>query len=87
MVLVSDESTVEKFTQDFNSASVRYGDIKKQLAEDMVGFITPIREKAESIFNDHYYLKQVIDKGREEARKSAQKTIEQVREMIGLNYL
>jgi tryptophanyl-tRNA synthetase len=87
MVLVSDKSTVEKFMQDFNSASIRYGDMKKQLGEDMVGFITPIREKAESIFNDRNYLKQVIDKGREEARKSAQKTIEQVREMIGLNYL
>jgi tryptophanyl-tRNA synthetase len=87
MVLVSDKSTVEKFMHDFNNASIRYGDMKKQLAEDMVRFITPIREKAESIFNDHSYLKQVIDKGREEARKSAQKTMEQVREMIGLNYL
>lgn len=87
MLLVSDKSTVEKFTQDFNSTTIRYGDMKKQLAEDMVHFITPIRQKAESIFNDHKYLKQVIDKGREEARKSAHKTIEQVREMIGLNYL
>ncbi len=87
MVLVSDKSTVEKFMHDFNNASIRYGDMKKQLAENMVRFITPIREKAESIFNDNNYLKQVIEKGREEARKSAQKTMEQVREMIGLNYL
>lgn len=87
MNLVSEKSTVDKFTEDFNKASIRYGDMKKQLGEDMVKFISPIREKAESIYNDHAYLKQVIEKGKEEARKSARQTIEAAREMIGLNYL
>lgn len=87
MNLVSEKSTVDKFTEDFNKASIRYGDMKKQLGEDMVKFISPIREKAESIYNDHTYLKQVIEKGKEEARKSARQTIEAAREMIGLNYL
>ena len=52
MKLVSDESTVQKFTDDFNNATIRYGDMKKQLAEDMVAFISPIREKAEGIYED-----------------------------------
>ncbi|MGV3657527.1 MAG: tryptophan--tRNA ligase, partial [Chitinophagaceae bacterium] len=39
MGLVSDESTVKKFTDDYNNAVIRYGDMKKTLAEDMVKFI------------------------------------------------
>src|SRR5688500_7174461 len=56
MRLVSDEGTFQKFRDDFNRASIRYGDMKKQLAEDMIRFIRPIREKAEAIYNDGRYL-------------------------------
>lgn len=87
MTLVSDESTVRKFTEDFNNVTIRYGDMKKQLAEDMVAFITPIRQKAEGIYEDKAYLKNVLEEGAEKARQSARQTIEQAREMIGLNYL
>jgi len=87
MSLVSDESTVQKFRDDFNRASIRYGDMKKQLAEDMVKFITPIRERAEEIRKDETYLKKVMREGAEKARESAAQTIKQARELIGLNYL
>lgn len=87
MSLVSEQSTVEKFREDFNKASIRYGDMKKQLAEDMVRFIAPIREKTLAIHSDHAYLKKVIEQGAEKARASARKTIELVREHMGLNYL
>ncbi|MGE5519919.1 MAG: tryptophan--tRNA ligase [Candidatus Dadabacteria bacterium] len=86
MSLVSEPAAVEKFTADFNSASIRYGDMKKQLAEDMVKFIAPIRQKSEEIFHDKAYLKKVVQRGAEQARESANKTIQQAREMIGLNY-
>ncbi|MFN2457995.1 MAG: tryptophan--tRNA ligase [Chitinophagaceae bacterium] len=86
MNLVSKESTVKKFTGDFNKASIRYGDMKKQLAEDMVGFIAPIRKKAEDIYSDQKYLALVIEEGAEKAGKSAKKTIEAVREAMLMNY-
>ena len=60
--------------------------MKKQLGEDMVNFISPIREKAESIRNNTTYLKEVMEKGAEKARKSARATMQLVREAIGLNY-
>ena len=60
--------------------------MKKQLGEDMVRFISPIREKAESIRNNGAYLKEVMEKGAEKARKSAKATMELVREAIGLKY-
>ena len=86
MTLVSDKSTLEKFSQDFEKGTIRYGDMKKQLAEDMIRFIAPIREKAESILKDENYLKKIIKDGAEQARVSAQKTIQATRELAGLHY-
>jgi tryptophanyl-tRNA synthetase len=86
MSLVSEQDTVEKFREDFNKAAIRYGDMKKQLAEDMVKFISPIRAKAEAIYTDKQYLKKIIEEGAEKARTSAARTIEKARELTGLNY-
>jgi tryptophanyl-tRNA synthetase len=86
MKLVSSEDVIAKFEGDYNNCSIRYGDMKKQLGEDMVKFIAPIREKAESIRNNPTYLKEVMEKGADKARKSAKATMELVRQAIGLNY-
>ncbi len=86
MRLVSSQDVIDKFTADFNGCTIRYGDMKKQLAEDMVNFIAPIREKAESIRTDEKYLKEIMEKGAAKATKSAKSTIELVRNAMGLNY-
>ncbi|MEJ8840818.1 tryptophan--tRNA ligase [Lacibacter sp. H375] len=86
MRLVSTPDTIQKFEDDFNNCVIRYGDMKKQLGEDMVKFVSPIREKAKAIENDDAYLKEVMLKGAEKARISARKTIELTREAMGLNY-
>jgi len=86
MKLVSAEEVIRKYDEDYNNCSIRYGDMKKQLAEDMVRFITPIREKATDIRNNETYLKEVMEMGAEKARKSARATMELVREAMGLNY-
>jgi len=86
MKLVSTPETLAHYERDYNSCNIRYGDMKKQLAEDMVQFITPIREKAEAIRANPAYLKEVMEKGAEKARKSARSTMEMVRQAIGLNY-
>jgi tryptophanyl-tRNA synthetase len=86
MKLVSSEDTIRTFEEAYDNCTIRYGDMKKQLAEDMVTFITPIRQKADSIRNDENYLKQVMEKGAEKARKSARTTMEQVRKAIGFDY-
>jgi tryptophanyl-tRNA synthetase len=86
MRLVSPDEVIRKFENDFDTCTIRYGDMKKQLAEDMVKFVMPIRERAESIRNDEKYLKEVMEKGAAKARDSAGKTMELVRQAIGLNY-
>lgn len=86
MKLVSSEEVWKRFDDDFNNCTIRYGDMKKQLAEDMIKFIAPIREKAEAIYRDEKYLAQIVEMGREKARKSAGTTIELVREAMGMKY-
>lgn len=84
--LVSAAEVVEKYESDFNNCTIRYGDLKQQLGEDMVKFIAPIREKAAAIRNNPAYLKEVMEKGAEKARQSAQATMKLVKEAMGLNY-
>ena len=84
--LVSTQDVIDKYENDYNQCTIRYGDMKKQLAEDMVNFIAPIREKAAAIRNDEKYLKEIMEKGAEKARISAKATLEMVREAMGLNY-
>ncbi|WP_224014003.1 tryptophan--tRNA ligase [Ferruginibacter albus] len=86
MKLVSSPDTIKKFEDDYNNCVIRYGDMKKQLAEDMVMFITPVREKTNSILQDEVYLKKVMDLGAEKARASAKATMQLVREAMGFNY-
>ncbi|PWU04017.1 MAG: tryptophan--tRNA ligase [Bacteroidetes bacterium] len=86
MNLVSEKDTISKFETDYDNCNIRYGDMKKQLAEDMVRFISPIREKVESILSDERYLKNVMEKGAEKARVSARETMKLVREAMGLKY-
>jgi tryptophanyl-tRNA synthetase len=84
--LVSSPDVISKFEQDYNNCTIRYGDLKKQLAEDMVQFIKPIREKAIHLQTDIQYLNSIMEKGAEKASASAKATMEIVREAIGLNY-
>jgi tryptophanyl-tRNA synthetase len=86
MRLVSPPDTVKKFEDDYNACTIRYGDMKKQLAADMVQFITPVREKAMAIQQDEQYLKRIMEQGAEKARASARATLDMVRQAMGLNY-
>jgi tryptophanyl-tRNA synthetase len=86
MKLVSAHETVAHFEDQFNNSSIRYGDMKKQLAEDMVQFISPIRQKVNDILNDESYLQKVMKQGAEKAITSAEATMQKVRKAMGLNY-
>jgi tryptophanyl-tRNA synthetase len=60
--------------------------MKKQLAEDMVQFISPIRQKVNDILNDETYLQKVMKLGAEKAIANAEITMTEVRNAMGLNY-
>ncbi|MDR2868374.1 MAG: tryptophan--tRNA ligase [Bacteroidales bacterium] len=81
---VSALDTIQFFEEQYNNCTIRYGDLKKQLAEDMVAFTTPIYEKIVTLRSDDAYLRKVTAMGAEKARAHAQATIRDVRDIIGL---
>lgn len=86
MDLVSEKTTVEFFEKAYDACTIRYGDMKKQLAEDMIRFIAPVRERINDILRDEDQLHKVRMTGKEKARESAAATVKEVREIIGIRY-
>ena len=82
--VVSTPDTVQHFRDKYNDCSIRYGDLKKQLAEDICKVTLPIRERIEDIIKDDNYLHKVPRRGAEQARESAQATLKEVRTVMGI---
>ncbi|MXV15553.1 tryptophan--tRNA ligase [Hufsiella ginkgonis] len=83
MKVVSAQETCDHFESAYNTCRIRYGDLKKQLAEDMVLATAPVRERIREIAENTTYLREVARYGAVKARESASKTIRDVREIIG----
>ena len=83
MQAVSSADTVAYFEEKYNACEIRYGDMKKQLAEDIIIFTEPIRERVKELSADEAYIKKVMEMGKEKAIASGGKTVKEVREIIG----
>ena len=83
MEIVSDAQTLSFYKEKYANCEIRYGDMKKQLAEDIIKITSPIRERILEIMKDNDYLKKVARIGAEKARASASKTLAEVRKIIG----
>lgn len=81
--VVSTPDTVEYFDDLYNRCQIRYGDLKKQLVEDMQKFIAPIRDRIKEIDADEENLRRIMERGKEKAHESASKTLQEVRSVIG----
>ncbi|MCX4288193.1 MAG: tryptophan--tRNA ligase [Duncaniella sp.] len=84
MALTSAPETVQQFRDAYADCSIRYGDLKKQLAEDILKVTLPIRERYLDIVNDDAYIARVVKQGAERARERAAKTLAEVREIMGI---
>ena len=83
MKLVSTKETYDFFNDAYNNMTIRYGDLKKQLATDINAFCAPIRERILAYQADETFLEKVAARGAEAASASASKTLEEVRHIIG----
>jgi tryptophanyl-tRNA synthetase len=59
---------------------------KKNLYETMVNYLAPIYEKRQEIIKKPEYLREVVENGNEIARKAAQKTMEEVRKAMKIDW-
>lgn len=85
MEICSTPDTLAYFNEKWNDCSIRYGDLKKQLAEDICAKIAPIRERINEYAADTVLLEKIAKEGAEKARESAAATLKEIRQIIGFN--
>lgn len=87
MELVSEPDVLDSFRKAYADCSIRYGDLKKQLAEDILKVTLPIRERILDIRDNDEYLSRVAARGAEQAREYAAKTLADVKKIMGIRRL
>ena len=81
--LCSTEETYQYFDEKWNDCTLRYGDLKKQIAADLIKAIAPVRERISEYSANTALLDKIAAEGAERARQSARATLEEVRRIIG----
>ena len=81
--ICSTQDTYNYFDEKWNDCTLRYGDLKKQIATDVCNTVAPIREKILEYSADQDYLDKIAKQGAEIARESASNTLREVRKIIG----
>ncbi len=74
--------SIEDLTMQF--AGKGYGDFKKQMAEDVVIWITPIQERMHELLADEAALDAILDDGAHRASEIAVSKLQQVCDVVGL---
>ncbi len=85
MKTVSSPETFTFFKEEYHTCRIKYSDMKKQIAHDIITQLQPIKEKIKEISKDEQYISKMIKLGKEKARASAIPTINEVRKIIGFN--
>jgi tryptophanyl-tRNA synthetase len=83
LLLCSNKEAYDYFDEKWRDCTLRYGDLKKQIASDLVKTIAPIRERITEYSANTELLDKIAREGAERARESARATIEEVRRIIG----
>jgi len=82
--LVASREELAEWENRYRSGGMGYSDAKKRLAELMIDYFKPYRQKKADLDNNISYVKEVLAKGAERARAVATKTFEEVRKAVGL---
>ena len=81
--LCNDQEAYDYFDEKWKDCSIRYGDLKKHIAADLVATIAPIRERIAEFSANKDLLDKIAKRGAERARESAAATLNEVRKIIG----
>ena len=74
--------TMEEIEKEFEGSG--YGNFKVKVAEVVINKLEPIQKKYKEILENPEYLKEIYTRGAENARKLASKTLNDVKERIGI---
>lgn len=82
--LTSSPEIVKHYRDAYADCSIRYGDLKKQLAEDILKITLPIRKRILDLQGDDATISRIVKQGAEKARERAAKTLAEVRNIMGI---
>jgi tryptophanyl-tRNA synthetase len=80
----SSPETYQRFHQEYEEGTIKYSEMKKRLAEDLVNALAPIRETAAELSAKPDYVRDVLREGAQKARTIAQRTMVEVKLKMGL---
>lgn len=79
-----DKSQVAQFAGAIKDGSIRYSDLKMELAHAISDYFADFRKKKKELLGDKQLLAQILADGSERARSIAHKTMIEVKEKTGL---
>lgn len=82
--IFSSEEEQKEICNDCKNANIGCVQCKKMLAKNINNELSPIREKIEKFSSDKDYVYNVLKEGKKSALKVAQKTLYEVRDLMGL---
>ena len=83
--LVASPEELAQWEQKYRSGGTGYSEAKKRLAELLVDYFRPFRQKRAELEKNPDYVRQVLRKGAERAKSVASQTLAEVRKAVGLD--
>lgn len=84
VALFQGEDTRASYESAYQSEGIRYGDLKKDLAEAIFAQLQPLQEKRAELESQPDYVTQVIREGAQKAQEIAGHTVEELKSKMGL---
>ena len=82
--IYSPEDMVNRINEECRKAEIGCVVCKKMMAENLINALQPIREKRNELDSNPDMVKEIIDKGNKRAKAIAEKTMAEVKEVIGI---
>lgn len=79
-----EEKTHRVFVQAEKDKTIRYGDLKKSLAESIANYFSDFRAERAKLLKDEKALEKIMAEGASQAREVAIKTMIEIRKIVGL---
>ena len=86
MELFSSAETLKDFEGRYKRGVIKYEEMKEVLADDIIKFLQPIRQKRNEFLNKPDRIKKILEDGSRKAQKIAQKTLLKVKQAAGLSF-
>jgi tryptophanyl-tRNA synthetase len=84
MKAVSATEVVDFYQNTYRNGTIRYGDLKNQLADDICKITLPIRERTLELLKDADFLTRTRQLGAQKARENASATLSEMQKIMGL---